>query len=144
MIDINASMGIIQLKKIERNWKQRKKIFQLYKSKLKKLPIYFQKINLKNVRHGYHLILIVIDKNKTNKKRDQLISYLRKNKIGTGVNYRTVTDMSIYRKKYKWSDKTCKNSKYLGDNTLSLPLYPNLKIKEVNYICGKIIQFFEV
>ena len=143
MIDINASMGIIQLKKIERNWLKRKKIFNLYRVELKNLPIYFQKCNLKNIR-AYHLLLIVIDKKRTNKKRDDLISFLRKNKIGVGVNYRTVTDMSVYRKKYRWSDKTCINSKYLGDNTLSLPLYPQIKVKEVNYICGKIKQFFKI
>ena len=52
--------------------------------------------------------------------------------------------MSIYRKKYGWNDKTCKNSKYLGDNTLSLPLYPGLTLKELNYICETVKKFFKL
>ena len=144
MIDINSDMGIIQLKKINKNWLIRKNFYNFYKKKLKNLPIKFQKINFKNIKHSYHLFYVVIDKLKTKRKRDELVMYLRKNKIGCGINYRSVTDMSVFRKKFGWNDKTCKNSKYVGDNTLSLPLYPSLKKKEAEYICEKIKKFFKV
>ena len=143
MIDINAAMGVVQLGKIEKSWKKRKKIFEIYKKKLLKLPIKTQVFTNKNIRHAYHLFLLVIDKNKTKKNRDDLILFLKKCKIGCGVNYRSVTDMSIFKKKFGWTNKTCENSKYLGDNTLSLPLYPDLTIKDVNYICEKIQKFFK-
>jgi len=143
MIDINAAMGIVQLKKLENSWKKRKKIFELYKKKVASLPIKTQNFVGKDIKHAYHLFLIVLDKNKTKKKRDDLILFLKKNNIGCGVNYRSVTDMSIFKKKFGWNINTCKNSKYLGDNTLSLPLYPDLKIKDVNFICEKIQEFFK-
>ena len=47
MIDINSAMGIIQLKKLENNWKIRKNLFKIYKKKLRNAPINFQKINFK-------------------------------------------------------------------------------------------------
>tara|TARA_Y100000768_G_C23987093_1_gene689579 strand:+ start:1153 stop:2319 length:1167 start_codon:yes stop_codon:yes gene_type:complete len=144
MIDINSAMGIIQLKKLNKNWLIRKNFYNFYKRKLKNLPLKFQKTNFKNIKHSYHLFYIVIDKLKTKKKRDELVMYLKKNKIGCGINYRSVTDMSVFRKKFGWNDKICKNSKYVGDNTLSLPLYPSLKKKEAEYICEKIKRFFEV
>ena len=50
--------------------------------------------------------------------------------------------MHIYKKRFKWNKNTAKQSKYLGDNILSLPLYPDLKMNEVNYICYKIKSFF--
>ena len=143
MIDINAAMGIVQLKKIEKSWLKRKKIFELYKKKLFNLPIITQIFADKNIKHAYHLFLLVIDKSKTKKKRDDLILFLKKYNIGCGVNYRSATDMSVFRKKFGWNNKTCKNSKYLGDNTLSLPLYPDLTHKDVNYICEKIQKFFK-
>ena len=144
MIDINAAMGLIQLGKLENSWKKRKKIFDLYKKKLSHLPIKTQNFTNKNIRHAYHLFLVIIDKNKTKKNRDDLILFLKKNNIGCGVNYRTVTDMSIFKKKLGWNNKTCKNSKYLGDNTVSLPLYPDLRIKDLNFICEKVQQFFKI
>ena len=111
--------------------------------KLINLPIKTQEFENKNIKHAYHLFLIVIDKNKTKKNRDDLILFLKKNYIGCGINYRSVTDMSIYKKKFGWNINTCKNSKYLGDNTLSLPLDPNLTIKDVNFICEKVQKFFK-
>jgi len=143
MIDINAAMGIAQLNKIQKHWKIRQSLFSLYKKKLVGLPLIFQKIDFKNVKHAYHLFLMVIDKKKTEKKRDDLISFLFKNKIGVGINYRTVTDMTVYRKKYGWTNNTCPYSKYLGDNTLSIPVHPKVTKKEALYICEKIKQFFQ-
>ena len=72
-----------------------------------------------------------------------MISFLSKNNIGVGINYRTVTDMTVYRKKYRWTNNTCPHSKYLGDNTLSLPIHPKVTKKEALYICEKIKQFFK-
>ena len=142
MIDINAAMGIIQLKKLDKNWMIRKKLFYIYKKELKNLPIKFQKIEFKNIKHAYHLFLLVVDRDKTNKNRNDLIKFLNLKGVGVGINYRTVTDMSIFRKKFNWNNRTCPNSKYLGDNTLSLPIHPKVQKKEALYICEKIREFF--
>ena len=143
MIDINASIGLVQLKKIEKYWKIRKSIYEKYVEKLKHLPIVFQKIDSYPVKYAYHLCTIRIDNAKTNKKRDNLIKFLIKNNIGSGVNYRCVTDMSYYKKHLGWNDNTCKIAKSVGDSIISLPLFPSLKKKEVNYICKKVCEFFK-
>lgn len=144
MIDINAAMGIIQLQKLEKNWKRRKFLYNIYRKKLAHLPFHFQEFDEKIVKHAYHLMLIVLDKSRTKKNRDDFITYLGKNKIGCGVNYRSVTDMTVFKLKYKWNNKTCVKSKYIGDNTISLPLYPDLKIEDLNYICSKIEKYFQI
>ncbi len=143
MIDINASIGIEQLKKIEKNWKIRKKFYNLYISELKNLPLLFQNSNPYPSKHAHHLFTIILDKKKTKKKRDQLINYLKKNKIVVGINYRCVTDMSYYRKTLKWNDKTCKIAKKVGDNILSLPLHAPMTKSDIRYITKKIRRFFE-
>ena len=101
LTDINSAIGIIQLKKIEKNWKIRKKIFTKYNKLLKGLPLKFQKIetDVKNFKHAYHLCIIKLDNYKNNKNlRDQLAVYLKNNKIGVGITYRSVTDMTIFKK----------------------------------------------
>ncbi len=143
LIDLNSSLGIPQLIQIEKNLRKRKKIYDFYLKNLKGLPIIFQNINPYPNKFAYHLFLIVIDKTKTKKKRDNLIAYLKKNNIGTGVNYRSVTDMSIYKKNFGWNKKTCVVSKNIGDNILSLPLYPSLKVSQAKYICKKVNDFFK-
>ena len=143
MIDINASIGLVQLSKIDKHWKIRKSIHDNYSKKLKHLPLLFQKINPYPVKYAYHLFVIRIDNTKTNKKRDSLIKFLKKNSIGCGVNYRSVTDMSYYKKNLGWNHNTCKIAKLVGDNILSLPLYPTLKKNKVNYICKTVCEFFQ-
>ncbi len=50
--------------------------------------------------------------------------------------------MSCYKKLFKWDAKTCVNANYIGNNILSLPLYPGLKKKEQTYVIKKIKEFF--
>ena len=57
MIDINSAIGIIQLKKIEKNLKIRKKIFNAYK-KLSNLPIEFQ--NLRQIQKILNMLIICV------------------------------------------------------------------------------------
>ena len=143
MTDLSAAMGLVQLKKLEKNWKLRKKIYEYYSKKLKHLPVLLQKIDSYKVKHAYHLFTLVIDNKKTKRTRDKLIAFLKKEKITTGVNYRSVTDMTLYKKILGWNEKTCKNSNYVGRNTISLPIYPTLKKNEMKYICKKVCKFFE-
>ena len=46
--------------------------------------------------------------------------------------------MGYYKKKNKFKNKHLKNSSTYGNMNLSLPVYPKLKISEVDYICESI------
>ena len=143
MIDLNASMGLVQLKKIEKSWQSRQRNYKSYIKRLKKLPLLFQTVNPYPVKHAHHLFTIRINNKKTKKSRDDLILFLKKNNIGTGINYRCITDMSYYKKNLGWNKNTCKLAKHVGDNIISLPMQPTLTLKNINYICNKISEFFE-
>lgn len=145
LIDINSAIGIVQLKKLEKNLKIRKKIFNTYKKNLADLPLKFQKFSTdtKNFRHAYHLCIIeLLNEEKDKNLRDKLVIFLQKKRIGVGITYRSAVDMSIFKKKFGWNDKTCIIAKNLGDNLISLPIYPDLKNKEIKYICENIKKFF--
>ena len=45
--------------------------------------------------------------------------------------------------KVVFNNQTCKIAKLVGDNILSLPLYPTLTKKKLDYICEKVQQFFK-
>jgi dTDP-4-amino-4,6-dideoxygalactose transaminase len=143
MIDINAAMGLAQLRKVNKMWAIRKKIAEKYKKELVKLPLIFQGTNKYKFKHAHHLFPIVIDKSKTKLTRDELLFYLKKNSIGAGVNYRSITQMKYYKKKFKWDSKTCKISDYLGKNIVCLPIYPDLKMNEQKKVIRIITDFFK-
>ncbi len=144
MTDLQAAMGVCQLDKINKMWKKRKKLYENYFRKLKNLPIFFQRNPNYNFKHGFHLFVMVIDKKRTKKTRDSLIKFLCQKKIGSAVHYRSVTEMSNYKKLFNWKNYHFPNSYYVGSNTISLPLYPDLSIKNQNYIISQVQSFFNV
>ncbi len=144
MIDLQAAMGVCQLDKVNSMWKIRKKLYSNYLKAFKNLPVFFQARPDYKFKHGYHLFLMVLDKSKTKKNRDDLIEFLRKKRIGASVHYRSVTEMSNYKKLLKWKNSLVPNSFYVGKNTISLPLYPGLTLKNQKYIISEVKNFFDV
>ncbi len=145
MTNVQASMGIVQLKKIEKMWNLRKKIYFKYQNFFKNYDVGMQIINdsLKNYKHAYHLFVIYFRNTGKTNIRNKLIQFLKKNKIGFGIHYRAINDLKYYKKKYKWNKNTAPNAFEIGSNILSLPLQPDLTAKEQKYILKKFEFFFK-
>lgn len=145
MIDLNAALGISQLKKINLMWKKRKKLYDIYYQELRNYPIKIQNNHKYDFKHGYHLFLFVFNtKNFKQKKiRDIFLKYLNINKIGGGVHYRSVTVMQNYKSLFGWSKKTCPKAHEIGNNIVSLPLYPGLSLTDQKYIIKKVKEFLD-
>ena len=51
--------------------------------------------------------------------------------------------MSFYRKKYRLNEKSYSNATQYANTNISLPVYPKLKIKDVDYISKAIINLID-
>lgn len=138
MNELQAILGISQLKKIKYIIKQRNFFFKFYKKKLKNLPIKIQSLN-KNTKSALHLVIIEIE----SKIRRKFFFYMKKNKIGLNLNYKPVFLLSYFRKKkishYK---KNFPNAMYFMNTAVSIPMHNNLNKNKLNFICKKIEEFF--
>ncbi len=131
-MDLLSAIGIAQLKKLEKNFKKRKKIWENYHDNFKSKSFDIPKLwNKKIFKHSYHLFNIYLDKKRDNISRDKAIVKLHKMKIGIGIHYRAIPDHSIYKKLFSWKIDNYPNAKKIGRQTISLPLSPSLKKKEV-------------
>ena len=130
MTDFQAAMGLNQLKKYKSNLKRRHEIAKRYINNFKKQSnIYFPPFDKDD---SYFVFQILT---KTKKLKINLIKILKKKKIGFSVHYGTaLPDMTYYKKKYKIKLQRFKNEKNYGDRVISLPVYPKLKNKEIDYI----------
>ena len=144
MTNVQASMGIVQLKKIEKLWKLRKKIYQKYQKFFEKYDVGIQLPidGFKNYKHGYHLFVLYFENTGKLSIRNKLIKFLKKNQIGFGIHYRPINDLKFYKKKYNWNKKTAPIAFNVGSNIISLPLQPDLTDKEQKYILSKFKNFF--
>ena len=139
MSDIHASIGIHQLKNIEKAWKKREFIWNTYMSEFKYLPVVLPKKVSKNERHSYHLFSIVV---KSHNVREKLLNYLQKNNIGCGVHYKSINKYKFYKNKLINKKKKL-IADTIGERILSIPIYESLKKNEILFIVNKIKKFFK-
>ena len=144
LTNMNAALGINQLKKINFFWKKRKKIWDFYNSNLGDLPIKLPPKITKGYKHAYHLYTIIIDKSKTNKTREEAINFLQKNRIGIGIHYNSIQSFKYYKNKVKFNNAELKVSNLICKNIFSIPIYPDLTKVDQIYIIKKIKDFFHV
>ena len=126
MNDFMASVGLVQLKKINKLNKRRNLILKKYLKGIKNLkfitptyPYFLQK-------GSYWLFSINTD------YRDKLIEYLKNKNISTAVHFVPLPLNKLY-KKYSNNNKT-KNAFQIWKKIVSLPFFPDLKDKEINYV----------
>jgi UDP-4-amino-4,6-dideoxy-N-acetyl-beta-L-altrosamine transaminase len=136
--DIQAALGNSQLKKIDKFTQARRKVAKAYdkgfsKNKYIKVP----KVS-KNVKHAYHLYTLLINFKKIKKSRNEIMQSLRDLNIGTQVLYIPVHLQPYYMKKYNFKKGDFENAETYYDTCLSIPIFPNLKKKEINYVIRNI------
>jgi dTDP-4-amino-4,6-dideoxygalactose transaminase len=138
--DINCALGISQLKKINKFINYRKKIFNIYKKKLEVLKniITIPTYNSKNIP-SHHLFVISINFNKIKKTKNDLLVFLKKNKIIGQFHYIPIYKFDLFNKK----DYFLKNSEKYFKNNLSLPIFYNLNLKKQIFIVNTLKNFFK-
>lgn len=131
MMDIQAALGIHQLAKVDRNWKRRQEIWEIYQKELADLPLILPAQPENGLKHGYHLFTVLIDTDKTEITRDKFLGLMNRENIGTGVHYQSIAEHVYYQETYGWKADDYPVSKYIGERTISLPLSAKLSDDDV-------------
>jgi len=138
MMDIQAAIGIHQLKRIEKNWFRRQEIWNYYNDKFSELPIILPEPPEKNTRHAYHLYTILIDKKIAGFSRDSFFTKMNSEEVGVGVHYLSIPEHPYYKKQFGWKVKDYPNAMKIGRETVSLPLSPNLSDYDVDRVVNTV------
>lgn len=132
MTDMQAAIGIHQLKRIEAYWRYRQATWNRYRSAFAELPIGLPTAPQPETRHSYHLYTILIDEAKTRISRDAFLETMTANNIGVGVHYLSIPEHPYYQETFGFKPEDYPNAMRLGRQTVSLPLSPKLKDEDVN------------
>ena len=139
MTDVAASIGLSQIKKLNKFVKLRNLIAKKYEKLLDQEYLILPKIK-KNVQSSFHLYVIKVKKKylSTHKK---LFNYLRKNRVNVNLHYIPVHLHPYYRKMgFKTGDFL--NSEKHAKSAISIPIYPKLSDKNLVKISNLINKFF--
>ena len=138
--DLQAAIGLEQLKKLPKIIKYRKILRKEYCKLLQSLEK-TGKIklfrNVKNVSFSEYIFPIFIHNN----KRDNLIKFLKQKKIDTTVHYIPANKLSFYKKKFSRFNLDKTNLAFKG--LLSLPFHNKLKKRDLKFIANQLNAFFK-
>ena len=138
MMDLQAAIGMHQIERIESYWQRRQVIWQRYLEAFDDLPVQTPAPWPDDERHALHLFTIQVDERDAGISRDRMLLALHKQNIGTGVHYRAIPDLSVYRKRFGWRSEDFPNAKAIGDRTLSLPLSAKLSDADVEDVIAAV------
>lgn len=125
MLDLQAALGIRQLERINDFIMRRKFLADRYNQLLADIPEVTPLVAVSyNHRHAWHLYIIKLDIDRLKISRDDFMSLLQENNIGTGLHYTPIHLHRYYANKYGYRKGDLVNSEYVGERILSLPLYP--------------------
>jgi len=124
---IHATLGIVQLKKLDKMNARRREIADIYINNLSK-KLKFTKNNFKHY-HTYHLFPIILPENIN---RNDFIEKLKEKNIGSSVHFIPLHLHEFYKNRF--DDNDFKIANKIFKQVLSIPMYPSMSNSEVKYV----------
>ncbi len=134
MMDLQASLGVHQLARVEASLVRREEIWARYDQAFADLPVFLPAPAERDTRHARHLYTLLLDIDRLRATRDQVQLALHKQRIGTGVHYKAVHLHQYYRQTFSYKPGDFPNAAWISDRTLSLPLSPKLTQEDVESV----------
>jgi len=138
--DLQASLGLPQLKKVDAMWNSRKRIAAKYTEALKDLDM-LQLHTIKPDRDSsWHLFPIRLYLDRLTKNRAQIINELREKNVGVGVHFMPVHQHLYYRETFNLSDADYPVASAAFPRLMSLPIYPGMTDDNVDKVINVLID----
>ncbi len=138
MTDIQAAMGLQQLKKMGTILKRRREIVELYRQALAPLEAFDLPVERDDCQSAWHLFPIRIREGALKISRDEFIEEMRARNIGTSVHFIPVHTFTYYREKYGFKDQDFPVAFRESERLVSLPLHPGLSDGDVEDVVAAI------
>ncbi|MCP4149463.1 MAG: UDP-4-amino-4,6-dideoxy-N-acetyl-beta-L-altrosamine transaminase [bacterium] len=139
LTDMQAALGVSQLKKIDGFVKKRRSIIDTYNSAFQNREWLTEPFERENLSSAFHLYVLKIDFEKIGKTRTQVMGELREKGIGTQVHYIPVHLQPYYRENYGYKEGDYPRAEHYYKQCLSIPLYPKMTEENIQRVINAII-----
>jgi dTDP-4-amino-4,6-dideoxygalactose transaminase len=135
MTNMQGAMLLGQLKRIDNEWKKRKKVYERYTQGLSAVSGIKLLTVLPGVKHAYHMFTIVVEP----RRRDVIRKKLKEAGIPADIHYNPV-HLEPYYKKLGYKKGMYPEAERIGLGTITLPLYTRLKPEEQKWIIDTVLS----
>lgn len=143
MADVNASIGLAQIKKYETLLKRRKQIVETYNQAFNRTDWAILPPTQQGEREtSYHVYALRI-KDFTEQQRDEMIDEIAKQGVAVNVHFVPLPMLSFFKSMgFEIDDFPQSYNNYKCE--ISLPVYPHLTNEQVNYIIEAVKNAYKI
>jgi len=142
MTDIQAAIGLCQLRRLDRNRERRKNIAARYTSFLRQFNFVRTPMEEPGTTHAWHIYTLCIDFSRLSINRDTFISALGRENIAANVHFIPVHLMSYYKKTFGYRPDDFPVSYHTYLQEVTLPLYPQMSDDDVDSVIEAMEKLF--
>ena len=135
--EIQAAVGILLLKEVNKEIEKRKEITNLYRDMLKNIPGIATRKDLDGVSHNYAYFVITVEEEEYGLSRDKLFDKLAEyNVIARKYFYPLCSNFQCYRDYPSSLKQQLPIANKIADKVLTLPLHGRMQNSDVEKICA--------
>jgi dTDP-4-amino-4,6-dideoxygalactose transaminase len=143
MTDIQAAIGIHQLKKLPQFQERRREIVKRYNQTFSSFPEIVIPIERPYVESAWHIYAIQLNLEMLTINRDRFVEELKSRNIGSSVHFIPIHIHPYYREKYGFKPEDFSVAYRSFQRIISLPLYPRLSNKDVDDVIEAVADIIE-
>ncbi len=140
MTDVQAAMGLAQLRKLDRFQARRREIVAAYNAAFSDLVALEVPVERPEVEHAWHLYVLRLRLGALRIQRNQFIEELTALNIGTSVHFIPIHMHPYYQQKYRYQAKQFPVAHESYQRMLSLPLHPMLTDGDVSDVISAVLD----
>ena len=139
MLDLQAALGLEQMKKLERFNAARTQLAARYHAAFEAVPeIAAPPVPPYDHVHAWHLYIVQVDLDALTIDRDGFMAEMGKLGIGVGLHFTPAHLHRFYREKYGIEPGSLPVTERAGERIVSLPLYPRLTHAEQDRVIAAV------
>ncbi|MEN6433444.1 MAG: aminotransferase class I/II-fold pyridoxal phosphate-dependent enzyme [Smithella sp.] len=140
MPDVLAALGLAQMERWQEFNQKRTDLARLYLEDLKDISgIDLPQIPEYNHVHAWHLFVIKVSA----VNRDEFMNRLSDYNIGYGLHFPPTHSLSYVRERYAPDIKMLTETEKAAERIISLPLFPDMREKDVEYVCKAVKEIIK-
>jgi dTDP-4-amino-4,6-dideoxygalactose transaminase len=140
MTDVQAALGLHQLRKLEAFHARRQEIAARYNQAFQEFEELETPTEQEWADHAWHLYALRLNLERLSISRNQFISEMQARNIGTSVHFIPVHLFSYYREKYGYSPEDFPVAYSQYQRTVSLPCCPRMQDQDVEDVIDAVTE----
>ncbi len=142
LTDINAVIGLHQIKQLDQFQKRRIELAKEYFQKITQAGLANKGLGLPVADYeqsNWHMFQVTLPLTRLQRSRGDMMTTLKERGIGTGVHYPIITGFELYRK-LGYRPESTPIAAEIGRSILTIPLFPTMSSHDIDRVVETLTQ----